>query len=59
MNMQEIKLIARERGLKAGSMKKMELVQAIQISEGNEACYCTGKSGTCGQMGCLWKDDCN
>lgn len=59
MNMQEIKAIARERGVKAGAMKKAELVQAIQQSEGNDACFNTGRSATCGQAACLWKDDCN
>ncbi len=59
MNMQEIKVIARERGVKAGTMKKAELVQAIQRSEGNDACFDTGRSATCGQSRCLWKDDCN
>lgn len=59
MNMQEIKLIAKEKGVKAGTMKKVELVQAIQTVEGNEACFSTGKSGSCGQDQCLWKDDCN
>jgi len=59
MNMQEIKSIARERGVKSGTLKKVELVQSIQRSEGNEACYCTGRAAVCGQVNCLWKDDCN
>jgi len=59
MNMQEIRSIAKERGVKAGNMKKMELVQAIQRAEGNEPCFGTGRSATCGQDRCLWKDDCN
>lgn len=59
MNMQEIRSIARELGVKAGTMKKMELVQAIQQAEGNEACFGTGRSAACGQTTCLWKDDCN
>jgi len=59
MNMQEIKSIAKVKGVKAGTLKKAELVQAIQMAEGNEACFGTGRSATCGQMECLWKDDCN
>jgi hypothetical protein len=59
MNMQEIKSIAKDRGVKVGSMKKVELVQAIQRAEGNEACFGTGRSAECGQATCLWKDDCN
>ncbi len=59
MNMQEIKAIAKERGLKSGSLKKIELVRVLQVSEGNEPCFGMGKSGVCGQTECLWKADCN
>ncbi len=59
MNMQEIKSIAKKLGVKSGVMKKAELVKAIQSAEGNEACFDTGRSGECGQMACLWKEDCN
>jgi hypothetical protein len=59
MNMQEIKSIAKERGVAPGSMKKVELVRTIQSAEGNEACFGTGISSQCGQMSCLWKEDCN
>lgn len=59
MNVQEIKTIAREKGVKVGTMKKVELVQAIQQAEGNDACFNTGRSAVCGQATCLWKDDCN
>lgn len=59
MNVQEIKSIAKARGVKAGTMKKLELVRAIQQAEGNEACFGTGRSLQCGQDRCLWKDDCN
>lgn len=58
MNMQEVKEIARQRGVKAGTMKKAELVRAIQSDEGNEACYGTGRAASCGQERCLWRDDC-
>lgn len=59
MNMQEIKNIAKELGVKLGTMKKVELVQAIQTAEGNEACFNSGRSGNCGQTACTWKEDCN
>lgn len=58
MNMQEIKSIARERGVKPGTLKKAELIRSMQKAEGNEACYCTGRAAVCGQDNCLWKDDC-
>jgi len=58
MNMQQLREIAKEHGVKPGSLKKMELVQAIQLHEGNEACFGTGMSEQCGQNDCLWKEDC-
>lgn len=59
MNMQEIKAIAQQKGVKAGSLKKAELVRAIQRAEGNEECFAMGRSASCGQSECLWKGDCN
>ena len=59
MNMQQIRAIAKERGVKSNKLLKVELVQAIQCAEGNEPCYATGKAAHCGQATCLWKDDCN
>lgn len=59
MNMQEIKAIAKERGIKSSNLKKRELVQAIQAAEGNEQCFGDGKAAECGQEECLWKGDCN
>ncbi|NJD91995.1 MAG: SAP domain-containing protein [Geobacter sp.] len=58
MNLQKVKEIAKDKGVKIGSLKKSELVQAIQSMEGNESCYNTGKSVECGQENCLWRDDC-
>lgn len=59
MNMQEIKTIAKEHGIKSSNLKKRELVQAIQAAEGNEQCFGVGKSAECCQEKCLWKADCN
>jgi hypothetical protein len=58
MNMQQVKEIAKERGVKSNNLKKVELIQAIQRVEGNEACYGTGRSAACDQAACLWKEDC-
>ena len=58
MNMQDIKSIAKKRGVSPGKMTKVELVQAIQSAEGNEACFGTHRAGDCGQLSCLWKEDC-
>jgi hypothetical protein len=58
MKVDQVRTIATQRGVKAGKMKKSELVRAIQKKEGNEECFDTGKSQECGQEECLWRDDC-
>lgn len=58
MKLQQIKEIANSRGLQTGKMKKSEIVRAIQADEGNEPCFDTGKAAECGQLNCLWREDC-
>ena len=58
MKMQEIKEIAKQRGVKAGTMKKAELIRIMQQEEGNHDCYETGIAAECGQDACLWREDC-
>lgn len=59
MKLEEIKEIAKQHNIKAGKMKKAELVRAIQAAEGNPQCFETGTSSACGQDGCLWRQDCD
>ena len=59
MKLEEIKEIAKQHDIKAGKMKKAELVRAIQLAEQNDPCFETGQAATCGQGGCLWRSDCN
>ena len=57
MKMMEVKERARCLGIKAGKMKKHELIHAIQESEGNQPCF--GKSnGQCSYKNCCFIDDC-
>mgnify|MGYP000480584205 CR=1 FL=1 len=58
MNMQQVRAIAKERGVKVGKMKKFELIREIQSQEGNLACYATDVDGSCDQLACTWRDDC-
>jgi len=58
MKLQEIKEIAKHRGLETGKMKKEEIIRAMQEAEGNSACFHSGKAAECGQLDCLWRDDC-
>ena len=59
MKVEEIREIARQRGLKVGKMKKAEMIRAIQKSEGNQECFASGKAAECGQGSCLWRHDCD
>jgi hypothetical protein len=58
MNMQEIRSLAKHCGVKTSRLSKIELVQAIQNSEGNFDCFATAVEGYCDQVGCLWRADC-
>ncbi len=58
MQIQQIRTIAKENGIKAGKATKANLIRKIQQVEGNYACFATAANGECDQMGCLWREDC-
>ncbi len=58
MKMQELREIAKKRGIKTANMKKAEIIKAIQRDEGNVDCFDTGSADKCGQAECLWKGEC-
>ena len=58
MQMQDIRGIAKEYGLKTARMSKVNLVREIQTVEGNFACFATATDGYCDQSACIWRDDC-
>jgi hypothetical protein len=58
MRIQEIRAIARERGLKPGVTSKAALIRAIQRDEGNFDCFGRADSNYCDQEACLWRTDC-
>jgi hypothetical protein len=58
MNMQEIRSLAKHRGVKSSRLSKIELVQAIQNSEGNFDCFATAADGYCDQPDCRCRVDC-
>ena len=59
MTYEQIKEIARERGIRIARVKKAEVVRAIQAQEGNEPCFATGRSAECSQIHCLWLKACD
>ena len=58
MKMSDIRVIAKELGIKTSRMSKLNLVRKIQQSEGNFSCFHTAESGECDQGTCFWRDDC-
>ena len=57
MTMKEVKEMAKALGLKAGKLKKAELIRDIQVKEGNFPCFGTAE-GYCDQMACTFREDC-
>ena len=59
MNMKEIREKAKPLGVKiAVGWNKTAAVRAIQIAEGNEDCFGSGKYDVCGQELCCFRPDC-
>lgn len=45
-------------GVNVEGLDKVEAIRAIQRAEGYQACFGCGCSGTCGQPGCAFRNDC-
>jgi hypothetical protein len=58
MKIQEIRTIAKAKGIKTVNLIKPELIRTIQKSEGSFDCYGSATSGFCDQVNCLWRKDC-
>jgi hypothetical protein len=58
MKLEEIKEIAKSAGLTTRNAKKADIIRSIQRNEGNDDCYNTGYANECGQLSCLWREDC-
>ena len=57
VNMQTIRNIAKERGLKSSRLNKAALIRTIQLDEGNFDCF-GSIVDYCDQQQCSWRDDC-
>ena len=59
MKVQEVREIAKQRGIKApAAVKKADLIRSVQQAEGNDVCFDSGRSESCGQQACQWREDC-
>lgn len=58
MTLTHIRTIAIQKGIKPGSLKKVDLIRSIQRAEGLFDCYATAYDGVCDQLHCAWREDC-
>ena len=58
MQIQEIRTLARDKGVRPGHLGKVALVRTIQRREGNFDCFATAYGGVCDQIDCCWRQDC-
>ena len=58
MNMQDIRIIAKQHGIKTSRTSKVNLIHRIQLEEGNFNCFASATTGECDQQACIWRDDC-
>lgn len=58
MNIQEIRELARNFGIKPSRMGKVDLIQTIQRTEGNFDCFASAGNSECDQLDCIWRKDC-
>jgi hypothetical protein len=58
MKLENIRSIARMRGIPHEDLSKTELIRMLQICEGNFNCFGTAVAGVCDQADCLWREDC-
>ena len=58
VNLENIRQLAKSRGISPGNLTKTGLVRTIQHSEGNFGCFATAVDGVCDQLKCIWRMDC-
>jgi len=58
MKIEEIRSLAKARGIIQDKLYKNDLIKSIQRSEGNFDCFASAKNGECDQLDCLWRVDC-
>jgi hypothetical protein len=58
MKIQKIQIMAKAMGINTFRMKKTDMVRAIQRAEHNPDCFSKNRVGYCGELVCLWRDDC-
>jgi hypothetical protein len=57
MTVKELRAIAKDLGIGTKNLRKVELIRAIQLGEGNFDCFGRAKD-YCDQLNCLFRKDC-
>jgi hypothetical protein len=57
ITVKELKVMAKDLGIKPVNLRKAELIKSIQIAEGNFDCFGTAED-YCDQTNCLFLPDC-
>ena len=58
MKIQEIRAIAKRKGVRSAKMRKGDIIRAIQEAEGNFPCFETAHDGHCDRCDCAWSEEC-
>ena len=58
VNIQEVRRVAKDLGIKTGGISKIKIIQSIQLREGNFDCFASALAGECDQLLCKWREDC-
>ena len=59
VKIEQVREKAKELGVKTGRVTKTELIRCIQLAEGFNPCFDTGKADWCGQYECCWRPACD
>ena len=59
MNLNEVRKIAKRMRINTNSLKKTDIIRAIQRAENTYDCFGTERVGYCQEEICLWKKDCS
>lgn len=58
MNFNQLRKMAKARGINTYRMKKTDIIRAIQRAEQNIDCYGSERVTVCNEESCLWRGDC-
>ena len=58
MKLEDVRGIAKSKGVDPAKLSKTRLIKTLQIREGNFDCFATAYGGECDRADCLWRPDC-